>query len=327
MLLKIENILRFVVYLLRYFPDYICDLINYVKHSNKKYKSIDTKTQSISKIVSLYHVIEKGLSMKKSRPGFGIDRINSLIYYLELFSDNNEISSSIQYKTAIIVLKKYHDFNLSQGVTIEKLSLFLEKNNLVDKEDSINGGTKKIKRISRKSSENLTFSEVVNIRSSVRFFNDEIVPENDVLEALSIAHKSPSSCNRQSYRLIRVPIEKVPEVLKIQGGANGYIENIHNLFIIGFDIESYQGVGDRYSGYVDSSIFGTTLMYAFTSLGYQTLILNWSKPYKKNLELRKVVKLKESINISFFLAVGNIDLETIVPFSNRLDIKDIYKDA
>lgn len=326
MLSKIDNKLRFFVYLYRYLPNYFFDLVDYVKYSNKKYKEIDTATQSIAKIVSLYHVIEKGLSMDHPRPGFGKERIDSLIYYLKLFSNSKDIASSSQYKSAILVLKQYNDFNLSHGFTSEPLDSFLKKHLEITKgKCSAEGGTKIIERREKTTSKEMCFSELVNVRSSVRFFNGEIISESDVLEALEIAHKSPSSCNRQSYRLIRIPKEKIPKVLDIQGGANGYVDNIHNLFAIGFDNESYQGVGDRHSGYIDSSIFGTTLMYAFASLGYQTLILNWSKPYKKSLELRKAIKMKDSINISFFLAVGNIDSNTTVPYSNRLENKEIYK--
>ena len=67
------------------------------------------------------------------------------------------------------------------------------------------------------------------------------------------------------------------KVLELQSGSRGFADKIDKLLIISYDIKSYQGSGDRNTGYIDSSLFAMTLIYALTFMGIGTVPLNWSK--------------------------------------------------
>jgi nitroreductase len=320
----IENLIRYMLYLARYLPHYLYDLNRFVKFSNKKYKMLDELEHRVAKVVTLYHVIEKGLSMESPRPGFGAERVDSLLYYINLYSNDTSFINHIQIKSALLVLNEYQLFLLSCGIDNVELSSFLKRFQSIINDSAANGGTKVIDPLDKECSSKMSFSELVSHRHSVRFFNDIIINSSEIESAISMAMQSPSSCNRQSSRVVKVPLDLIPKVLATQGGANGYSDRIKNLFAICFDNRCYQGVGDRNSGYIDASIFGTSLMYAFTSFGYHTLILNWSKPYHVDVELRKSLDLKPSISVCFFMAVGNIDSSVNVPNSQRNSIKSVY---
>lgn len=318
----LDSILRYFIYIFRYSFSFIYDLNRYVKYSNKKYKKLDSHVHKISKIITLYHVLEKGLSMEDIKPNFGRERADLLIYYLKSICNEPNIRNNVHYKASINVLHAYQTHLKSSSVQYKELDEFL-MNCSCDYNGNF-GGTKLVKSLQENDALKMSFSDLVSNRNSVRFFNGIKVNENTIQKAIQLAINSPSSCNRQSFRVIKVPDDKIDDVLNVQGGANGYKDRINTLLAIGFDIESYQGVGDRYSGYIDASIFGSSLLYSFTSYGVHTLALNWSKPYKIDQRLRNIWDIKDSITICFFIAVGYIDDETRIPYSVKSDINDVY---
>ena len=58
--------------------DYVYDLIRYARYSNT-YNRLNSFHKLEAMIVAHYHVIEKGLSLPESRPGFGKDVVLALI--------------------------------------------------------------------------------------------------------------------------------------------------------------------------------------------------------------------------------------------------------
>jgi hypothetical protein len=112
-------------------------------------------------------------------------------------------------------------------------------------------------------------------------------------------------------------------LLTLQGGARGFQHKIDKLIILTFDIEAYQGEGDRISGYIDASLFGMTLLYALTQKGIGSISLNWSKSKEIDIQLRTLSNIKKSHNIVFFIGVGMIKDKTKVAASARLDIDEV----
>ena len=317
---KVDSFLRYIRALKSNYKSFFYDFKRFSFFSIQNTYPKD-KTQLQSKIISLYHVIEKGLIMPKTRLGYGKDRIELLISLLKLYKGNFECSTSVHYKSALKVLQAYVDLHQTSDIDVDYIKTFLEKESIVNKES---GGYFEVDKEFVLKKAKGDFLDLVDVRSSTRNFSDTPVAVDDIYEAITIAQKSPSTCNRQSTRVyVLTDKEKMRKVLELQGGSRGFDYKIDKLLIIGFDIKTYQGSGDRYTGYIDSSLFAMTLQYALTYKGLGCVSLNWSKPKDLDLELRKVINIEDSHNIIFFIGVGNLEEKTKIAVSTRYNLDDI----
>ena len=137
----------------------------------------------------------------------------------------------------------------------------------------------------------------------LEIFRQKEVNIEDIYIAIKLAQRSPSTCNRQSSRIYLIKQKKIiDKLLKLQAGNRGFGHKINKLIMVGYDINSYPlEVGDRYTGYIDASLFAMTLIYSLTFLKLNSIALNWSKPKNIDLELRRLIKIKDSHNIIFFM--------------------------
>ena len=317
---KLDLFLRNLRALKESFKSYLYDYLRFSKYSIKK-TFPDDKTQLQSKIISLYHVLEKGLIMPKTRLGYGNERILQLIQLLKIYKTKFNSNSSVHYNSALKVLISYVDIHSKTKIDTTYIQDFLRENS---PQNSINGGyyDLDLKLFTEKSKGN--FVDLCQIRNSVRNFSDKQVNVVDIKEAIKIAQSSPSTCNRQSSRVYLIEDKsKMEKVLELQSGSRGFADKTDKLLMISYDIKSYQGSGDRNTGYIDSSLFAMTLIYALTFLGIGTVSLNWSKSKELDLKLRQVVSIEKSHNVVFFIGLGHLNKTTKIAVSARPKTEDI----
>lgn len=317
---RLEKFLRYSRAFKAFYPSFYYDLDRYSRHSIKNTYP-KNNTQLTAKIISLYHVIEKGLIMPDRRLGYGKDRIELLLTLLKQYKKHYLYDKSIHYNSALKVLKTYIDIHESSEIDVNYIKLFLE-NESFDKKT--NGGYFELDKKTFIEKGKGNFEDVVEVRKSIRNFSTEPVSKEIIYEAIKIAQNSPSTCNRQSARVyLFSEKDKIMEALKLQEGSRGFDHKIDKLLMIGYDIEAYQGSGDRSSGYIDASLFAMSLLYALTYKGLGSVSLNWSKSKEKDVNLRKAINIKESHNIVFFIGVGNLNDKTDIAVSARHNIDDI----
>jgi len=317
---RLERFLRYLRAFKAFYPSFYYDLDRFTKFSIKNTYPKEN-TQLIAKMISLYHVIEKGLIMPDRRLGYGKDRIILLISLLKQYKNSFDASLSVHYNSALKVLNSYVAIHKGSDIDISYISSFLEKESLIDK---VGGGYFELKKEFIKVKAKGDFEDLVEVRKSIRNFSDEPVDKELIFEAIKIAQNSPSTCNRQSTRIYSFTDKKqIEEALKLQAGSRGFDHKIDKLLMVGYDIEAYQGSGDRYTGYIDASLFAMSLMYALTYKGLGAVPLNWSKSKQKDIHLRKAINIKDSHNIIFFIGIGNLNDATNIAVSTRHKLEDI----
>ena len=317
---KLDSFLRYSRAFKAFYPSFYYDLNRFAKHSIKNTYP-QKKTQLTAKIISLYHVIEKGLIMPNRRLGYGKDRIELLITLLKQYKKTNLCDTSIHYNSALIVLQTYVDIHKESAIDLTYIKQFLKNESVVEK---VKGGYYELDKKTFKEKGKGNFEDVIEVRKSIRNFSDEPVSIETIYEAIKLAQNAPSTCNRQSSRVyLFSDKDKIMEALKLQEGSRGFDHKIDKLLMVGYDIEAYQGVGDRYSGYIDASLFAMSLLYALTYKGLGSVSLNWSKSKEKDLNLRKAINIKDSHNIIFFIGIGNLNDKTKIAVSARHNIEDI----
>ncbi len=298
------------------------DKNRFLKHSNIFSES--TQLRCIGKIVHIYHVIEKGLTMPSMRSGFGkgkmIQLIDKCLYYQEKFDANND-----QFRHALGVIEEYKrvhkEINFSIDKELEgKINFLLEKVKNVPFVEQ-NRATKN----SYFSSYNASFDKFSESRHSVRNYDGKI-ELTQINKAIQLAQNVPSACNRQPSRVHIVKNkELIAKVFDIQDGNRGFGHLADKVIIVTSDLSAYQGGNERNLAFVDGGMYAMNLLYSLHFNKIAACPLNWATTPSEDLKLRDVIAIPDSEVIILMIACGAAPNEFKLAASKRNDYKKIIK--
>lgn len=301
----------------RHFDNYCADIMRYINYS-----TADDSNQNLAnmlyRITAHYHVIEKGLTMPTPRPGFGKDIVSSLINYLKVYTTQNYPTEVQEVQTAIKVLLAYRDFN----TTHNSMDIDLEKaiSSLVDLivNSHFQGGSKKVLKAEYIKSCKGDFNQLASNRVSIRNFDSAQPTVSTIKSALELAKRTPSVCNRQSWSISFVrQKEKISKILSLQNGNRGFGANIPSLIIVKADLRAFLGAEERNQIFIDSGMFGMSLVYALQYQELGTVVLNWAVNKETDEQLKAELNISESEVVSMIIGVGYLKDELNVPYSQR----------
>lgn len=296
------------------------DLSRFLKYSST-YK-VDSQERLLGKLILYYHALEKGLSFENSKPGFGLQVLESLIDAVNKYIDLNYDRSQLQFKTACSVLVKYFEANSEAGSKVTELQHRL-KEGVYENSCGELGGGKVVTKQEILDSVSIDFKTFFNSRHSIREFSDDKVETERVLEAVDLAKKYPSVCNRQSVRTYLINSkEKVLEHLSYQNGNRGFRDKIDKVIVVTADLGLFSKADERNQPFIDGGIYLMGLLLSLHSVGLGAVALNWSTHKNSDREYRKLGVIKESEVIISFIGIGNIKDEMIIPKSERNSITD-----
>jgi len=271
------------------------------------------------------HIIEKGLSLPSPRAGYGKEVVRNLVdgtkAYLDRFGTDQITCVSTN------VLSTYYDFNLRNGIDDGQLKDEIEglRSKMSDSGLETNRGgaipfsRERVARVSR-----LPFSEFVRERYSIRNFTDEPVSLELIKEAVQISLKTPSVCNRQSWRVhCYQGREKCKPLLELQNGNRGFEHTINTILIVTSDLNYFGGIKERNEPFIDGGMFGMSLVYALHHLGLGSCCLNLCLSSGVDKKLRMRAEIPDAESFIFMLAVGHIPDKVMVAESCRRPLSDI----
>lgn len=319
--LKVLEVAKAFLLLLNFYSDFK----RYLKWSSAN-RTIGTQTNLRALITMDYHRLEKGLSLKNPRVGFGKDAIERLSNLLPEYQ--NKYGSDETVTITLNALQEYYDFNLKHGLdhenayqTISQVKSNLPKNGCLSGEE---GGTKTVNKNAIKEAAKVDFKSFVMSRYSVRQFTDEDVDISLIEEAVRMAQKTPSVCNRQSCRVYTFSQEKQKQkVLSCQNGNRGFGDQASQVLIVTSNLEHFTSLGERYQGWIDGGMFSMSLVYALHSLGVGTCCLNWSVKSKQDKKLKMTAGIPDSDLVIMMIAVGHLPEEFKVAQSPRKPLKEV----
>lgn len=275
-----------------------------------------------AEITFLYHALEKGMLHENLRLGFGkrkIEKIMDLLTYAK--SEDFNLQDS-RIKTAIAVLMNYIEIHNNNNYDVSYITDFLSKEGLTS--DVNIGGTYIETKESILPYTEIGFKDFAYSRHSVRSFSDKEVAKELIEEAVSIAVKTPSVCNRQAWHLLVVKDNsKIKSVMNIQAGINGMAENLNTLFVISTSNEYFGNIHERNQGYIDGGLFSMSLMYGLHSVGLASCALNANLRVKDELKVKEILGLSNSDNLIMFIAVGHYPDTIKYPKSARDNVFEV----
>ena len=155
---------------------------------------------------------------------------------------------------------------------------------------------------------------------------DKKITDDDARKAVLMAIKSPSACNRQMCKIYFINDEtKRERTIKYGHGLTNFNLNNTNIFIITFDISSYCSIGDRHQGWFNAGLIAMNFVNALHSIGIGTCFIQFGNDINEELELKRLLNIPENEKISIMIAAGYYKDESIIPYSTRKDINEIYR--
>jgi len=300
--------------------NYLNDILRYFRYSTTLHRAKNEKELE-ARIIAHYHIIEKGLSMPKIKLGFGKKIILSLIKLLIRYINSGYDQNKTSFLAALESLQQYAKYHKKHNFDIAEIESKI--NSLPENNNQLGGYKETNKKVFLKNLQD-DFKLFSQSRYSVRNYSSKEVDVETIKEAIKIAQKSPSVCNRQSARVYIIKNTNIiKKILKLQTGNRGFGHLANKLLIITTDLSVFEGIRERNQCYIDGGIFTMSLLYALHYQGLGVCTLNWCNVYKQDKLLRKQVHIKNSENVIAILTLGHLPDEFKLAKSNRKKIEEI----
>lgn len=227
-----------------------------------------------------YHAIEKGFSLHNPKRPFGSEAVPRLRRNVPAAMGTDFGQHAVQALRAVEL------WNSGSATVPDDLSPVVAIKDSSNVRDS--------------------FSALVSSRHSTRDFDlSRVVSDSTVHDAVELALKTPSVCNRQSWRVrvLRQP-DLVREALTFQNGNRGFSEVIPALAIVTVDLRLFQGAHERNQPWIEGGLFAMTLCLALESQGVNSCMLNMSAENKTINQLRTRLQIPDHDAVIMMMAIG-----------------------
>lgn len=266
------------------------------------------------------HTLEKGMSMRNPRKGFGqekaINLINRLHKYIDLYGEKDMKFLDYPLRT----IKGYINYTKENGIDIPQIEnnfAFLLKRagkNIVETKDAIiSVSSNDIQKEAETNFESLLYS-----RHSIRYFSNDIVDNELIEKALKLAQRTPSACNRQGWLTHCFFGKNSIELIKWQGGSRGFEDEIKCCILVTANLKAFLEY-EIHQAYIDGGLYAMNLINALHALGLGTIPLSCGFTFKKIKTLKEFGIPENEIPI-LIIGIGHMLPKFNVALSERKDI-------
>ncbi len=285
-----------------------------------------TQSQRLAAISASYHTVEKGLAMPEPRAGYGRDNIVRLMGLIHDYQQGGYDAKQIPYRSALSALRSYLAFHDELQHDLGPLRQQIERCLSFEPCDDEVGGSIECSHRDVHLAARGDFASVARSRHSTRNFTDKPVPLDVVMEAVRIAQKTPTVCNRQSFRVHVSSSEEVKsQMLRHQIGNRGFGHTANRVLIVTTDLQCFFASSERNQSYVDGGLFSMSLMYALHYLGVASCPLNWCANFVRDRKLHQAFSIPFNENVIMFIAIGYPPERYRVPKSSRLPVESVVR--
>lgn len=314
--------LRRIYEYFRIYYEYFGDCRSYIKYNYHNHK-MHTENALTAKILRQTHIIEKGMSLSHPRKGFGEAKVLELIQFLEEYFSYHYGEENVAVQNAIHVLNFYISFQKKmnhENVTI--ISKVHEFDSYQTESFPCGIETITWKQMDRERQGN--FKEFFMSRHSVRQFSKERVPIDKIKQAVQLALKSPSACNRQPVKVYVLEDEKKNhELNQFILGNTGFSEEVSHYLVITSDISAYYDAFERNQVYVDGSLFAMGLVEALHYYDIASCMLQNGENKSRNKKIKALCQIPNNEKVILFIAIGCYKDSFQVAISKRKNVEDI----
>lgn len=263
-----------------------------------------SEEQLLAYMMTVAHVIEKGLSNSGFELGHAFSVIESLADAIRIYLKKGYNREHQSYLNSLSCLKEFYVRHKGSEYEYEVSKILEDIIPEVLSDSSGLGGALEIK-VNLKKNATKNFEELAKGRYSVREFADRPVDKKIIKGAIRIATKSPSACNRQAVK-VRLILNKeiISEVLKVQGGVLDY-PTPPVLMLIVADDSYFEGATQRNQGFIDGGLFAMSLLYALEYKGLAACPLNTCFSEVEEKTIRGMLDIPDKEKLIMFIEAGH----------------------
>ena len=296
---------------------------SFIKSTEMPRSKHDTIERKQFELIVSIHSLEKGLSFKDKRKGFGEEKATKIIAMLKDYIDNDYPTDCFAVYETIAVLESYFLKKREQGESLPVLEdiLSLCKSKIVGDNYCV-GGTTLLRFEGFKSDDIQSINHLFSTARSIRNYDAaKHVTESDILHVIEMARMAPSACNRQPVKVYYSLNEKKnKQISNLAPGNNGF-NNAIPYFMIVTSSKSYFGLFEYNQWYVTGGIFLGYLRLAFHSHNLGSCIFQWGLRAPEK-ELRELCQIPYCESIVAIVGFGYYAAETTVIQAQRKSIQE-----
>lgn len=323
-----KKIIRSLYYAYKIFPICWKEYIQLIG-SFTSTKESDEEAKLRNSIYIYTHIIEKGLSLKDVRLGFGVPKVKKLLLYLEKYYYKYKHGYILPF--ALSVIQEYiayhneHSFTIDSEIEIKYSELNDVISNETNADEEVYDGGVKLVTKNEIMGTDFDFMSFVKKRHSVRNFSGKSISQDELNEALRMAEYTPSACNRQPW-VIRVFTrrENIHKILEIQKGSRQFVNDVSALVLVASTYNSFS-ISEKAQPYVNGGLYAMTLLYALHAKGLGAIPLNLGLNPQEIEEIKKLSNMGISDVPVILIAIGDISDSLKVANSCRVSYKEYTK--
>ena len=270
------------------------------------------------------HIIEKGMSMRNTRRGFGQAKVAALIkrlgQYHRLYC--KEDKSFLNYPLSTI--QAYIDYQHNDGIDISDIETLFQQlcNEAGIPADTLSlpAGIKNIRADYLRSHAAGDFSSLLYSRHSIRYFQEQ-PPSKELLDkALELASRTPSACNRQAWHTHIYFGDDAHELLRMQGGCNGFCDDIPCCVVVTADLKGFLQ-HELFQCYIDGGLYAQNLVNALHYVGLGSIPLSCGFANDHLLRMQKRFDIPENEVMIVIVGTGIMPDEMKIAISTRKPVQ------
>ncbi|MDF7807637.1 nitroreductase family protein [Pontiellaceae bacterium B12219] len=321
---KVRSAFRTCMQIFEALADGLYDTFKVIKYTSGWWKGYELERIE-PKLHAAAHVLEKGMSLPDVRLGYGASGLRSLYGLMNAYVKSGFPPNRLAYQNAISVLHAYVAYHKEREHDVNEVKKRLTQYEL-SCDQSLEAGTVGFPLEEYRKLATGNFEQLAQSRFSIRAYGPEPVRREDIYKAMEIARKTPSACNRQSWRVYWVRSKKKKEeILKLHNGHRGFGDTIESFLVITADIKMIFGTAERNQVFVDGGLYSMSLLYALHYVGLGACPMNWCVRYRKDKAFHRMLDIPDSEAVVMLIAVGSLPSEVIAAKSERKAVDDILK--
>lgn len=273
------------------------------------------------------HSVEKGLSLKNVRSSFGYEKIKYAANLCEslILSQNEEYLETVKmFISALSAYLTYHDeLNIVNEKITEINEIYKKLSSAFPDNVEHLSGYLNLHKKHYTDEEHRIMKELFYDRHSVREFSGTPVAIQDIYEAIELACRCPSACNRQGYRVHIVCKEKMMVLNDWFEGIGGFENEIDKMLLITGKISTYRQ-SEEMQYIVSASVFAGFLTLALQEKEIGCCFIQRPVVHTSIWEnVSKNLSIPEDEQIICALGIGTLLEEYKAPVSHRLSLDTI----
>lgn len=275
------------------------------------------------------HVIEKGMSIKNPRLGFGQQKVAALIARLSEYYKRYGVVDKKFLEYPLDTVQEYIKYTTETYVEIPAIEKSFKDlcSRVGYRPRILAGGVVNVKCASVKQLAGGDFDELTRSRRSIRYLNQLKLPtREEINKALSIAQRTPSACNRQAWHTHVFQGKQAVELVKWQGGSRGFEEEMTSAILVTSDLKGFLW-HEVHQVYVDGGLYAMNLINALHYIGFGTIPLSTGFEWTKLKDLSRFGIPENEVPI-VIIGFGNLldEFKVAVSARKNIDKTNVYHD-